>query len=99
MVNTLYALAILLSVLGFGAATSGSTSTSTSSVSDLSLFLGIFLFVLAFIIDNNKQKGERAQFLMMSREDAEIYINNTKNPQLRIKLVKDWQNHHISTKL
>ncbi len=97
MVNTLYALAILLSVLGFGSATSG--STSTSSVSDLSLFLGIFLFVLAFIIDNNKQKGERAQFLMMSREDAEIYINNTKNPQLRIKLVKDWQNHHISTKL
>jgi len=88
----LYVLGFLLSALGMLSAGSG------SSLSIL-LIPGIFLLVLAFIRDNNKQKDERAQFLMMSQEDAERYINNTKNPQLRIKLIKDWRNHHISTKL
>jgi len=90
----LYALAVLLIVLGFTIATSGSTSSLS-----LLLFLGIFLFVLAYIRDSNKQKDERAQFLMMSKEDAQRYIDNTKNSRLRIKLANDWRNHHISTKL
>lgn len=88
----LYVLGFLLSALGMFFANFG------SSLSIL-LIPGIFLLVMAFIRDNNKQKDERSQFLMMSKEDAERYINNTKNPRLRIKLINDWRNHHISTKL
>ena len=88
----LYALGFVLTLLGMLSALAG-------SILSILLIPGIYLFVMAYIRDSNKQKDERAQFLMMSKEDAQRYIDNTKNSRLRIKLTNDWRNHHISTKL
>lgn len=89
----------MLYILGGLLAFVGMVFAQFSSALSILLIPGISLIVLAFIGDNNKQKNERAQFLMMSQEDAERYINNTKDPQLRIKLIKDWQQNHVSTQL
>lgn len=45
------------------------------------------------------QKNERARFLMMSHDEAQRYIDSVQDPQLRMKLIKDWQRNHVSTQL
>ncbi len=92
----------MLYVLGWLLTFAGMVFTyfgSTLSILSILLIPGICLIVLAFIGDNNKQKNERARFLMMSQDEAQRYLNDVQDPQLRIKLIKDWRQNHISKNL
>ena len=102
---------ILLLFIGYAISNSQSYYSNYGSMgySEIGAFaqvFGLLLTVLAFVRRLYKwdskigqQKNERARFLMMPQDEAQKYVFSVQDPQLRIKLIKDWQRNHISTQL